>query len=136
LDEYIESGILVDAKVSPELLFTIFNKCSPLHDGAVIIEGGRVVAAGCLLPLTESRLVDSRLGTRHRAALGLTEQTDAVVLVVSEETGIISLSENGRLTRYLNKQTLEKELLKLYQTESKSGKITLENFFQKKRGDQ
>jgi len=117
-DEYIESGILIDAKLSSELLLSIFSKNSPLHDGATILQGKRIVASACLLPLTDSRLVDSKLGTRHRAAIGLTEQTDAVAIVTSEETGVISLAENGILTRYLNRQTLEKILLSLYHTES------------------
>jgi len=131
LSEYIESGTAVDAKISEELLLSIFTKNTPLHDGAVIIEGSRIVAAGCLLPLTESRLIDTRLGTRHRAAIGLTEQTDAIVIVISEEAGIISVAENGILTRYLSKSDLEKKLLAVYQLEAKGAKLNLETLFQK-----
>ncbi|MFC1596055.1 diadenylate cyclase CdaA [Candidatus Margulisiibacteriota bacterium] len=126
MDEFLESGIMLDAKVSVEMLLTIFMNGTPLHDGAVIIQGNRVVAASCLLPLTESRLVDSRLGTRHRAAIGLSENTDALIIVTSEETGIISIAENGVLTRYLNKQTLEKKLLSVYQSEAKENKLNLD----------
>jgi len=133
-EEYIESGVLLDARVSVELLLTVFQKGTTLHDGAVIIQGNRIVAAGCLLPLTESRLVDSRLGTRHRAALGLSENTDAVIIVTSEETGIISIAENGVLTRYLNKQTLEKKLLSLYQAEVKESKLNLDKLFEQQEG--
>jgi diadenylate cyclase len=122
LDEHIESGVEIDAKVSPELLLTIFMKGTPLHDGAVIIEGNRLVAAGCLLPLSDSRLLDTRLGTRHRAAIGLTEQTDCIAIVTSEETGIISIAENGLLTRYLKKQDLERKLLSVYQSSQVSTK--------------
>ncbi|MFA5927888.1 MAG: diadenylate cyclase CdaA [Candidatus Margulisiibacteriota bacterium] len=127
-DEYIESGILLDAKVSSELLLTIFEKSSALHDGAVIIQGNRILAASCLLPLSDSKLLDSRLGTRHRAALGLSENTDAVVIVTSEQTGVISVADSSVLTRYFSKQTLEQKLLALYQEESKESSAALDNF--------
>ncbi|MFH1429611.1 MAG: diadenylate cyclase CdaA [Candidatus Margulisiibacteriota bacterium] len=132
MDEYIESGVILDAKVSVELLLSIFNTESPLHDGAVVLQGNRIVAAACLLPLTDSRLVDSRLGTRHRAAIGLTEQTDAVVIVTSEETGVISVAENGVLTRYFNRQTLEKKLLSIYQEKVKEKLVNFDKLFQSK----
>jgi diadenylate cyclase len=118
LAEYLESGIRLDAALSAELLISIFNSKSPLHDGAVIIQGERILAASCLLPLSESRLLDKRLGTRHRAAIGLTEVTDALAVVVSEKSGVISLAENGYLTRFLTKDLLEEKLLSLYKTES------------------
>ncbi len=114
LSEYLESGVRIDALVSSEMLVSIFEPHSPLHDGAVIIEGERVSAAGCLLPLSESRLLDKRLGTRHRAAVGLSEQTDALVLVVSEKTGVISMAENGYLTRFLTKEMLEEKLFSMF----------------------
>ena len=131
LDEYIESGVMIDGRVSVELLLSIFVKGSPLHDGALVLQGNRVIAAACLLPLTDSRLIDSRLGTRHRAAIGLTEQTDTVVIVTSEETGIISIAENGVLTRYLNRQTLEKKLLSIYQATAEDNKGKLDKLFSK-----
>lgn len=129
LAEYVESGIELDCIVSHELLISLFYPRTPTHDGAVIIQGNRILAAGCLLPLTESNLLDKRLGTRHRAALGLTEKTDAIVIVVSEETGIISLSENGNLTRYLNRETLESKLFNIYQASKKENKYNVMNIF-------
>jgi len=106
LEEYIETGERVDAKVSARLLTTIFFPGTPLHDGAVIVRGDQIVAAGCLLPLTARTLADSSLGTRHRAAAGITEQNDALAIVVSEETGIISVARNGRIVRRLDGQRL------------------------------
>ena len=101
LVERIETGGPIDGLVSSGLIQNIFVKDTPLHDGAVIIRGNRVVAACCLLPLTENRNLSQELGTRHRAAIGLSEQSDAMVLVVSEETGAISIARNGELMRYL-----------------------------------
>ncbi len=106
LEEYIESGERIDADVSARLLTTIFFPGTPLHDGAVIIRGDRIIAAACVLPLTQRDLADSSLGTRHRAAVGITEQNDAVAIVVSEETGIVSLSRSGRIARRLDGQRL------------------------------
>ena len=102
LEERIETGIAIDGILSEALLLNIFEKDTPLHDGAVIIRGNRVVAATCLLPLTENRNLSRELGTRHRAAIGVTEQSDAIVVVVSEETGTISIARNGELLRYLH----------------------------------
>jgi diadenylate cyclase len=99
LAEFVESGRYLDAKVSPELLETIFMTGSPLHDGAVIVNGDTVLAAACLLPLSQNPSVSLSLGTRHRAAIGMSEDSDAVVLVVSEEDGTISLARDGVLTR-------------------------------------
>ncbi|MFH1765098.1 MAG: diadenylate cyclase CdaA [Gemmatimonadota bacterium] len=97
LDEYAETGSPVGAPVSAEMLKTIFTPYTPLHDGAVIIHGGRIVTAGAILPLTQLPVQDKSLGTRHRAALGLSEETDAVVVVVSEETSRISVARGGRI---------------------------------------
>ena len=99
LDEYISSGSAMQAKVSADLLATIFTPYSPLHDGAVIIRGDMIIGAGCILPLSQAPLTDRSLGTRHRAALGLSEETDALVLVVSEETSTITVAANRRLWR-------------------------------------
>lgn len=101
LDEYVASGAAIDAAVSTDLLTTIFTPHSPLHDGAVLIRGDRIFGAGCILPLTQRTLSDRALGTRHRAALGLSEETDALVLVVSEENAAVSLACHGRLIRSL-----------------------------------
>lgn len=129
LDDYVESGIQIDSLVTHELLTSIFFPYTPTHDGAVIIQGNRILAAGCLLPLTESNLIDKSLGTRHRAAIGLTEKTDAIVIVVSEETGIISLAEKGNLTRFLNKETLESRLFNIYQASRKENNYNIVNIF-------
>lgn len=99
LKEYIETGIPLDARVTPELLTTLFDHHTILHDGAVILHKGRLIAAACVLPLTAAFLADRELGLRHRAALGITEDTDAVAVVVSEERGAISLAHNGRIIR-------------------------------------
>jgi diadenylate cyclase len=99
LGEYIQSGSEMQAKVSADLLATIFTPYSPLHDGAVIVRGDMIVGAGCILPLSQAAIIDRSLGTRHRAALGLSEDTDALIVVVSEETAAISVAVNGRLAR-------------------------------------
>jgi len=110
LNDYIDTGMKIDGLVSSEFLTNIFIPNTPMHDGAVIIRGNRVMAAGCLLPLTEDRTLNKELGTRHRAAIGMTEQTDSVVVVVSEETGTISYVYGGRMTRYLDSETLKAKL--------------------------
>jgi diadenylate cyclase len=99
LGEYIESGSALSAKVSADLLTTIFTPYSPLHDGAVIVRGDMIIAAGCILPLSQATISDRSLGTRHRAALGLSEETDAVIMVVSEETARLSMAIGGHLDR-------------------------------------
>ena len=114
LNEYIEVGTRIEARVSRELLQSIFLPVSPIHDGAVIIQQGRVIAAGCFLPLTANPNVSKTLGTRHRAAIGLTEETDAVVVVVSEEEGKISLVREGRIIRDLDAGTLRSTLQQLF----------------------
>lgn len=119
LRTYIESGVLLSSKVSSELINTIFMPNTSLHDGGVIIRDGRIQAAGCLFPLTENPKVSKTLGTRHRAALGLSEETDAVVIIVSEETGAISIAVSGKLIRNLNEETLRKSLDKLYGLEKR-----------------
>lgn len=113
LTEYTETGTLIEAVASSELLINTFIPNTPLHDGAVIIRGSRLVAAGCFLPLTDDRDLDKKLGTRHRAAIGLTEQSDAVVVVVSEETGQVSVAVDGVLTRNLSESALTEQLLNL-----------------------
>lgn len=109
LHEYTDTGVVLDAVVSSELLLTLFFPNSPLHDAAVIVHGDRVVAAGCVMPLSETPL-DSSMGTRHRAGLGITERTDALSIVVSEETGIITLMNNGRMVRNMDEGKLRKAL--------------------------
>jgi diadenylate cyclase len=110
LSEYVQSGTPMDAKVSADLLTTIFTPYSPLHDGAVLVRGQRVIGAGVILPLTQFPVRDRSLGTRHRAAIGLSEETDATVIVVSEETSTISVAKRGLLQRELSLQQV-RELL-------------------------
>lgn len=110
LSDYVETGIAIDAEVSAELLVNIFIPNTPLHDGAVVVRQGRIAAAGCVLPLSDSRTIDKQLGTRHRAAVGLSEHSDAVAVVVSEETGQISLAAEGQLNRDLDEQALREML--------------------------
>jgi len=110
LNRYAESGIVIDAKISQELIMAIFHTRSPIHDGAVLIQHGRLAAAGCFLPLTRDNDVDPDMGTRHRAALGLSQECDALVVVVSEETGAISLCNDGEMMRGLSPKELRKTL--------------------------
>ncbi len=110
LEEYFKTGTVVDAAVSAELLKNIFFPKAALHDGAVVIRGERIAAAGCVLPLTQNPDLSRDLGTRHRASIGITEHSDAVVVVVSEETGVISCVVGGNLRRYLTPETLTKLL--------------------------
>ena len=133
LSEYVESGIRLDSIISTELLLSIFSTKSPLHDGAVILQGERLVAAGCLLPLSESRLLDKRLGTRHRAAVGISELSDAVAIVVSERMGTISIAENGYLTRSLTKEILEEKFFNLFDHGSQRGEALPWSFLWKKK---
>jgi uncharacterized protein (TIGR00159 family) len=109
LKDYIELGTEIDARTTKDMLLSIFNQTSPLHDGAVVVQDGRLSRAGCLLPLTIQD-VSKQLGTRHRAALGLSEETDAVVVVVSEETGEVSLVVGGNFERNLDIDTLNERL--------------------------
>lgn len=110
LNDFIETGVKIEGYLSAEFLINIFIPNTPLHDGAAIIRGNRVMAAGCLLPLSENPDIAKELGTRHRAAIGISEQSDALAIVVSEETGTISLAESGDITRYLDKDTLHEKL--------------------------
>ena len=110
LDEFMKTGTIIDATLSAELIKNIFFVKAPLHDGAVFVREGRVAAAGCVLPLSQSNNLSKDLGMRHRAAIGMSEASDAVVAIVSEETGAISIAENGMLKRHLNATTFEKLL--------------------------
>lgn len=110
LDEYFKTGTKIDAQVSEQLLRNIFFVKAPLHDGAVIVRDGRIAAAGCVLPLSDSNRLSADLGTRHRAGVGMSEASDAVVVIVSEETGTISVAVGGMLKRHLAPQTLERLL--------------------------
>ena len=114
LQDVADTGTMLDAQLTEPLIENIFYKGSPLHDGAVILRGNRILAAGCVLPLTENPNLSKDLGTRHRAGIGMTEVSDALVLIVSEETGIISMAKDGNLSRFLDLKAVEKALLNLY----------------------
>jgi diadenylate cyclase len=115
LQEFVDSGVSLDAVITSDLLLTIFDPHTMLHDGAVIVRRGRVVAAACVLPLTTAFLADRQLGLRHRAAIGATEESDAVAIVVSEERGSISIAHNGRIIRNLDAKRLETVLQAFFQ---------------------
>jgi len=110
LNDVIETGTGIDSSISAPLLENIFEPNTPLHDGAVIIRGDRIVAAACILPLTENNDISRELGTRHRAGIGVSETTDCIALIASEETGVISMARDGVITRYLDESALRKVL--------------------------
>jgi diadenylate cyclase len=117
LKDFIEVGTPLDAKVSRELLASIFHPTSPIHDGAVIIKGNRIAAAGCFLPITLSSELSKSLGTRHRAGIGLTEETDAIAIIVSEETGFISMAMDGKLETRLDMGTMRDLLTDIFSSQ-------------------
>jgi diadenylate cyclase len=132
LDEYVRTGVSLRACVTPELLLQVFYPNTPLHDGAVIIEGGQLLAAACVMPLSASGILarspERQMGLRHRAALGISEATDAIAVVVSEESGAISIAHAGRMIRRLDAERLEHILAAFYSPEKKGAKG---NFFQR-----
>jgi len=137
LNDIAETGTHIGADVSVELLQNIFFVGAPLHDGAVIVRGDKVFAAGCVLPLTHNNTLGKDLGTRHRAGIGITENSDAIAIIVSEETGIISIAVDGKLTRFLDIKTVEKTLLNIYLSDKDEEKSSIfKNFLRRvKNGD-
>ncbi|WP_396128839.1 diadenylate cyclase CdaA [Exiguobacterium mexicanum] len=131
LNEYVETGIRMDSYITSQLIINLFIPNTPLHDGAMIIQNGRIAAAACYLPLSESPHIDKALGTRHRAAIGVSEVTDSVTLTVSEETGAVSLAIAGRLYRELDEEALRNKLIQELVIEEKE---TTLSFFNKKEG--
>lgn len=129
LNEIISSGTKIDAIVSSALIENIFVVNTPLHDGATIIRNDRIIASGCVLPLTGNQDISKKLGTRHRAAIGLSESSDSLVLVVSEETGTISLSVNGKLTRNYDKDRLKDLLIRILKRRKSGKKLTMREMF-------
>ncbi|MGI6189875.1 MAG: diadenylate cyclase CdaA [Caldicoprobacteraceae bacterium] len=125
LNDVVETGTRLDAHLTRELLENIFVPNTPLHDGAVIIRESRVIAAGCFLPLTENPNLSRQLGTRHRAALGISEVSDAMTIIVSEETGVVSIASDGKLTRYLDGKGLRDILEKVYIREKETRPFNL-----------
>lgn len=132
LNDITATGVAVDGLVSKELLLNIFIPNTPLHDGATIIRGNRVVAAACLLPLTDDRTLSTELGTRHRAAIGLSEQCDAVVIVVSEETGTISIAQEGKIYRHLDSEQFKNYLMPIFIPKQKSLRTVMAKWRQDK----
>ncbi len=113
LDQFVETGVEIDSKFAPELVFTIFNPKTSLHDGGIILRQGRIAAAGCVFPVSQRELSDRSIGLRHRAAMGITEQTDAIAVVVSEETGQISLCADGEIHQALSPALFRERLAHL-----------------------
>ncbi|MAH80380.1 MAG: hypothetical protein CMP39_01675 [Rickettsiales bacterium] len=120
LSEYSAAGISINSELNSELISSLLWPGTPTHDGAIIIRKGKIDAAGCFLPLTDSKLIDRRLGTRHRAALGLSEVSDSFIIVVSEEKGVISIAEEGVLTRFLTIEALETRLFTVFSKDDSS----------------
>lgn len=135
LSDIIETGTVINAEASAQMIENIFYKGSPLHDGAMIVRGTKLYAAGCVLPLTDNQDIPKSLGTRHRAGIGISEKSDSLVLVVSEETGIITLIEDGVLERYLDGKTLEKRLLSMYLQDSAEDGSRVKALFKRNRRD-
>ena len=128
LNDICATGIQIDGLVTSEFLLNVFIPNTPLHDGAAVIRGKRMVAAGCLLPLTDDRSLSTELGTRHRAAIGLSEQCDAIVVVVSEETGTISIAQNGKIYRHLDSEKLKQRLQPLFAPKTMNLKDVVANW--------
>ena len=132
LNDISATGIQIDGLITAEFLLNVFIPNTPLHDGAAVIRGNRLIAAGCLLPLTENRTLSTELGTRHRAAIGLSEQCDALIVVVSEETGTISIAEHGHIMRHLDKETLQAMLEPAFSSMKPGFRELVENWRKKK----
>lgn len=134
LNDYIESGIKMNSKLSSELLSNVFIPNTPLHDGAVIIRGGQIMAAGCYLPLSENPFISKELGTRHRAAIGITEVCDAISVVVSEETGQVTLALNGQIVRDIKEESLISKLFEELRPQFKAKGTEWKAFWKRKDG--
>ncbi len=132
LNDISATGIQIDGLITADFLLNVFIVNTPLHDGAAVIRGNRLIAAGCLLPLTENRRLSTELGTRHRAAIGISEQCDALVVVVSEETGTISVAENGHIMRHLDAETLKAVLMPVFASPEAGIKDMVRNWRKKK----
>ncbi|BEU87327.1 diadenylate cyclase CdaA [Selenomonas sp. TAMA-11512] len=131
LDDVSATGIRIEGLITADFLMNVFIPNTPLHDGAAVIRGNRLIAAGCILPLTDNRMLSTELGTRHRAAIGLSEQCDALIIVVSEETGTVSIAENGKIIRYLNSERLKGYLRPVYAPKKTGFKDLLKNWRRK-----
>lgn len=134
INNIVQTGTFLDSEISAQLIENIFEPNTPLHDGAVIIRGNRIIAASCILSLSQNLKISKELGTRHRAALGVTETTDAIALIVSEETGVISIAERGALERHIDREQLVNRLNKIYvYKEVNALKSILDRLFPRKK---
>ena len=135
LGDIVESGIPINADISKEMLMNIFYSGAPLHDGAVIIRGEKILAAGCVLPLSSSTSLSSELGTRHRAGIGVTEISDAIAVIVSEETGAMSVATNGKISRFMDNNSMQKIIKSVFMNESEDeGSFFFKPVLRKMRG--
>ena len=135
LGDVVESGIQINADITKEMLMNIFYSGAPLHDGAVIIRGEKIIAAGCVLPLTSSTNLSSELGTRHRAGIGVTEISDAIAVIVSEETGAMSVATNGKISRFMDNNSMQKIVKSVFMNEGESERtFFFKPFFNRMRG--
>lgn len=125
INDIIDTGTRIEAKISADLIMNIFYPKSPLHDGAVVIKNNRLMAAGCLLPLSSNKYISKELGTRHRAAMGMTESSDALIVIVSEETGAISMAVGGKLQRFLDTTTLRDLMINTLEKEKDGGESSV-----------
>jgi len=133
LNDIMETGTKLNSDITSELLENLFFPNAPLHDGAVVIRGGKILAAGCFLPLSDNRLIGQDLGTRHRAALGIPEVSDSVTIIVSEETGVISIAKDGKLIRYIDSKALRDTLTAIYNLEEVNAKRRRLNILRRRR---
>lgn len=125
INDIIDTGTRIEARISADLIMNIFYPKSPLHDGAVVIKNNRIMAAGCLLPLSSNKYISKELGTRHRAAMGMTESSDALIVIVSEETGAISMAVEGKLQRFLDTTTLRDLMINTLENEKDGGESSV-----------
>lgn len=125
INDIIDTGTRIEARISADLIMNIFYPKSPLHDGAVVIKNNRIMAAGCLLPLSSNKYISKELGTRHRAAMGMTESSDALIVIVSEETGAISMAVEGKLQRFLDTTTLRDLMINTLESEKDGGESSV-----------
>lgn len=136
LSDIIKTGTTIDAKICIPLILNIFEPNTPMHDGAMIISDGRIAAAGCFLPLSDNFNISKELGTRHRAGLGISEHSDSITFIVSEETGVISYAKDGKLIRYMDKKAIMDLLLSLYGTEEEKNRLAALSFIRRKKNDE
>lgn len=136
LSDIIKTGTTINANICIPLILNIFEPNTPLHDGAIIICEDRILAAGCFLPLSDNMTISKELGTRHRAGLGISEYSDSITFIVSEETGVISYTKNGKLIRYLDKKAISDTLISIYGTEEQKNRLDALSFIRRKKNNE